>query len=146
MPNRPVRIEIGSPSSQDSRDEGHVTLHAVDAMSGEVLVDLKMTSGLFWRLCQGGSRTQMGFVSGHLERVGKSQHHESITVPRELLEGVYKAEDVRPIVEEWMLQAKPDHWEVYRITQHNYGWAVHGTWWVDPTPEELQQFLDERYL
>lgn len=71
MAEHRVSISISSPSSTDSRDDGHVTLRVEDDASGECLVHVEIPAGRWWRLCQGSTQHHLAGVSPHLDRLGK---------------------------------------------------------------------------
>jgi hypothetical protein len=119
-----VLISISSPSLSDSRDDGHVTLHIEDGVSGTVLVDVDIPAGRWWRLCQGTVQRHDAFISSHLDRVGKAMENTSANLGPAwgmTKERAQEAADAHP------LRAEYDTAEVRRT---NAGWVAVFRRWV----------------
>lgn len=119
-----VLISISSPSANDSRDDGFVTLRVEDGASGTVLVDVDIPAGRWWRLCQGTTQRHDAYISKNLDRVGKTMENTSAKVGRawDLTE-----EQAREAADAHPLRAEYDTSEVRRT---NAGWVAVFRRWV----------------
>lgn len=135
-PNASVRISLSSPSSTDSRDDGYVSLRVEDDASGEVLVDVEIPAGRWWRLCQGTIQHHDAFVSPHLDRVGKKLETKVVDLGRDWSRDQEpEARDVYRAVTEQL----PEEWHDYEshsVRNTNHGWEAVVRRWIDPTPTE----------
>ena len=116
-----LRLEVSSPTSTSSRDNGYISLRVEDAVSGIVLVDVRLDPARFWRLLQGSIQTWPGFVSPHLDRYGKTMENETVTLPDELDDDTEEdvRRDVRKAVREQLAEDWWDTWEVYDAPRKN---------------------------
>lgn len=144
MTERLIQIHISSPSTTDGRDDGQVVVRMEDQISGVLLGEVEMPAGRFWRLCQGSILVMKGSTGPDLQHVGMKHNHGEVRVPKEVHDRVYTKEQVEPLIEAWLADGNlPTHWESYWIYHHNYGWAVHGSWWTPLTPEEYQVWYEK---
>lgn len=76
MPDAKIRIESG-------RNSDGLSMRIVDDVSGETLASFRLDAEEAFRVFGGAHETIDGKISGHLDRVGKTMRHESITYRRE---------------------------------------------------------------
>lgn len=80
--NARVMVSVSSGFSLDARDDGTVTLRVEDEASGMVLVDLEMSAGRWWRLCQGTVQHHDAFVTTRPERIGMKLETRVVALPK----------------------------------------------------------------
>lgn len=132
MTRRDVAVNITSPSSTDSRDDGYVRLRVEDKASGECLADVEIPAGRWWRLCQGGQQTWPALMSPHLDRVGKELETTRVPVPAPV-EGETRRDQEREV---WraLAELKPDwlDFQDFDIRRTNRGYEAVVRRWKEP--------------
>jgi hypothetical protein len=119
-------VEFSNPTSGDGRDDGYISLRINDDDSGEVLTEVEIPSGRWWRLAQGGTQRWPAYVSTRLDRVRKTMMVE--TARLNLANNVPEDEAMKAA----MARPEAELAEEIRVAKHNYGWgAVYRHW--EPT-------------
>lgn len=131
--NAELRTQISVQSSLDSRDDPVVNLRVEDVKSGMPLVDMEFTAGQWLRMVNGLSITKPGFLTPHLERLGRKMVHRQIDVPREVTGQTYDREEAEDLVREYgATQALPG--ETVEPRNTNTGWKIIFRSWPEVTP------------
>ena len=137
-PNGRVRLQLGVPTGGPK--DWKITLRAEDADSGEVLFVVDIDPATWVQINRGLVHVEDAFIGRHLDRVGKTLQTATVNIPRDVMNGLSYADQedeakrwagrhcASPYAP-WADDGGPDEW---RVTRHNYGWAVHAERWVDP--------------
>ncbi len=132
MPDATLQVSMSVLSSMDSRKDPSVQLRIEDYTSGELLAQVDLTAGQWLALTNGTVRTLTGFVSPHLDRVGKQQRVRSFDVPREVTPYGLTREEQEAAARQWTSRwTTPGDDEVVEVRRTNRGWSVTLRSWVD---------------
>ena len=138
-PNGDVQLRVGIPSPNGNGD-WTVTVEAHDGASGEVLFSMELDPATWVQVQRGLVHRQPAFIGRHLDRVGKRMQVESVTIPKDVFDGVSYGDEEREAATRWADrhcsgpdapwadEGGPDEWST---TRHNYGWGVHMRRWVE---------------
>lgn len=125
MPDAPIRLELITARTMDSREDPRLILRVEDETSGTVLCHVEMTAGEFWNLATGSVRTVSGFVTGNPERIGRPLQARMLPVP----ESVARFRGDKDAAEEWASAQGFGTGADVSVRLTNKGWeAIVRTW------------------
>lgn len=129
--NAELRLSIGTLTSTDSRTPPTIELRIEDTASGVLLAEIRMSADQWWAACTGLHSRLPGFVSDHLERVGRKMAVRQVSVPREAASG--HGSEGEPKAREW-LNAQREDPEILETRATNQGWVGIFRSWPEETP------------
>jgi primosomal replication protein N len=126
-PNQNLRLEIAMIRGMQADDKTTVELRIEDRGSGEYLATIQLTADQWLNAQTGSSLNVNGFVSPHLDRIGKTMKHRQVPVPREVLTS-YKRDEAQVEAHDWA-DAFVNDGESVEVRNTNAGWVAIYRWW-----------------
>lgn len=126
-PNANLRLEIAAQRGMQASDNTTIELRIEDRESGEMLAVINLTADEWVNATTGLSLTVEGFVSKHLDRVGKKMNVRQVAIPRAVVTS-YKRDDAQVEASAWA-QVDANHNETVEVRNTNAGWvAIYRSW------------------
>lgn len=128
-PNKNLRLEISMIRGMQADDKTTVELRIEDRESGEYLATIRLTADQWLNAQTGQSLNVEGFVSPHLDRVGKTMKHRQNPIPRDKITS-YKRDEAHD--QAFAFASHPTQKsdsETVEVRNTNAGWVAIYRWW-----------------
>jgi len=127
MAKAKFRVEVVTRKEMTAGKPVTVGLKVEDHASGEVLALIDFTASEWLELTTGLNTTKEGFVSSHLERVGRKQVVRQVAIPRDAVTR-YNVEEAEVQAKKWAVEQTGLD-ETVEVRRTNAGWvAIYRSW------------------
>lgn len=131
-PDKNLAVNISIRQGVRHNDPVTVELTVEDRISGEYLASVEIDPNSFLALLRGGQYNFTGFITPHLDRIGKEMITEIVSVPREVYAEVYYTE-AENFLTQWVNEQPWDEWETRSLRRTNQGYKVVLRRWETPS-------------